>query len=86
MNVMNPIDLDGTICLSKDSTSLFAELEPFSLMECENRKILMQLCNYNLVSTDNSKCYAIKICKINWHKVPFLLNPDQYNLPSYCEF
>jgi len=48
MNVMNPIDLDGTICLSKDSTSVFAELEPFSLMECENRKILMQLCNTTL--------------------------------------
>lgn len=70
----------------RQSILVFAELETFFLMQCQKRKILMLLCNYDFVSTANIKCYAIKVHKINWQEVLFLLNPDQYDLPSYCEF
>lgn len=39
---------------------MFAELESFSLVECENRKYPMQLYDYNLVSAAIIKFCAIK--------------------------
>lgn len=47
---------------------------------------IMQLCNYNLVSTAIIKCFVIKTCKISCHEVSCCFSPDQYNLPTFCKF
>lgn len=57
------------LCLSKGTVRFHVcRNNFFSSHRTWKQENLVQLCNYNLVSTVIIKCYAIKTCEINCHE------------------